>query len=283
MNKEMPDFERSFLNAEQTIMVLLFFVERKGKRMSKVQNTIAIITGASNPRDIGTAICRKLAVEGVHIFFTHWQADQNGIDKFKEEISSEGVTCEDLAIDLSNPLAAQTILHTVVEKLGVPSILVNNAAHSTQDGYLLLDAQILDQHYAVNMRSTFLLSVEFARLYQNAQLKSGRIINMTSGQDLGPMVGELAYVATKGAISSFTRTLAQELAPIGITVNAVNPGPTDSTWMNDEIRTYLLPKFPMGRIGSPEDVAKVISFLASEEAKWLTGQIIHSEGGFLRG
>ncbi|MFJ7922061.1 SDR family oxidoreductase [Lysinibacillus fusiformis] len=251
--------------------------------MSNVQNTIAIITGANNPRDIGTAICRKLAADGVHIFFTHWQADQNWIDKFKEEISSERVSCEDLAIDLSNPLAAQTILQTVVEKLGVPSILVNNAAHSTQDGYLLLDAEKLDQHYAVNMRSTFLLSVEFARLFQNAHLESGRIINMTSGQDLGPMVGELAYVATKGAISSFTRTLAQELAPIGITVNAVNPGPTDSTWMNDEIRTYLLPKFPMGRIGSPEDVAKVISFLASKEAKWLTGQIIHSEGGFLRG
>lgn len=89
---------------------------------------------------------------------------------------------------------------------------------------------------------------------------------MTSGQELGPMVGELAYAATKGAISAFTRTLAQELAPIGITVNAVNPGPTDSTWMNDEIRKYLLPKFPMGRIGSPEDVARVISFLASESS-----------------
>lgn len=97
------------------------------------------------------------------------------------------------------------------------------------------------------------------------------------------MVGELAYVSTKGAISAFTRSLAQELAPLDITVNAVNPGPTDSTWMNDGIRTYLLPKFPMGRIGTPDDVAKTISFLASEEATWITGQIIHSEGGFLRG
>lgn len=106
---------------------------------------------------------------------------------------------------------------------------------------------------------------------------------MTSGQDLGPMVGELAYVSTKGAISAFTRSLAQELAPLDITVNAVNPGPTDSTWMNDGIRTHLLPKFPLGRIGTPDDVAKTISFLASEEATWITGQIIHSEGGFLRG
>ncbi len=133
------------------------------------------------------------------------------------------------------------------------------------------------------MRSTFLLSVEFARLWKKANLKAGRIINMTSGQDLGPMVGELAYVSTKGAISAFTRSLAQELAPLDITVNAVNPGPTDSTWMNDGIRTHLLPKFPLGRIGTPDDVAKTISFLASEEATWITGQIIHSEGGFLRG
>lgn len=251
--------------------------------MSKYQNKIAVITGASHPRDIGTAICRRLAADGVHIFFTHWHADRDWIDEFKNELLSKGIMCEEMTIDLSESQAAQTILRTVEEKLGVPSILVNNAAHSTQDGYVQLDAQTLDQHYAVNMRSTFLLCVEFARLFQKAHFPSGRIINMTSGQELGPMVGELAYAATKGAISAFTRTLAQELAPIGITVNAVNPGPTDSTWMNDEIRRYLLPKFPMGRIGSPEDVARVISFLASEEAQWMTGQIIHSEGGFLRG
>ncbi|WP_445477336.1 SDR family oxidoreductase [Lysinibacillus irui] len=251
--------------------------------MSKKQNKIAVITGASHPRDIGTAICRRLAADGVHIFFTHWHADRNWIGEFKDELLSMGIMCEEMTIDLSESQAAQTILRTVEEKLGVPSILINNAAHSTQDGYVQLDAQTLDQHYAVNMRSTFLLCVEFARLFQKAHFTSGRIINMTSGQELGPMVGELAYAATKGAISAFTRTLAQELAPIGITVNAVNPGPTDSTWMNDEIRGYLLPKFPMGRIGSPEDVARVISFLASEEAQWMTGQIIHSEGGFLRG
>ncbi len=251
--------------------------------MSKNQNKIAVITGASHPRDIGTAICKRLAADGVHIFFTHWHADRNWIGEFKDELLSMGIMCEEMTIDLSDSQAAQTILRTVEEKLGVPSILINNAAHSTQDGYVQLDAQTLDQHYAVNMRSTFLLCVEFARLFQKVHFTSGRIINMTSGQELGPMVGELAYAATKGAISAFTRTLAQELAPIGITVNAVNPGPTDSTWMNDEIRGYLLPKFPMGRIGSPEDVARVISFLASEEAQWMTGQIIHSEGGFLRG
>jgi 3-oxoacyl-[acyl-carrier protein] reductase len=92
---------------------------------------------------------------------------------------------------------------------------VNNAAHSTSDGYLELDANILDQHYAVNMRSTFLLCAEFARLFKKSQLQSGRIINLTSGQELGPMPGELAYVATKGAISAFTKSLSVEVAPLG--------------------------------------------------------------------
>lgn len=251
--------------------------------MTYFENKIALITGASSQRDIGTAICRKLASQGINIFFTHWNSDNHWIEEFQQEIVSMGLLCENVKIDLSNANAASKILDIVENKLGFPSILVNNAAHSKSDGYQIFDAKTLDEHYAVNMRSTFLLSVEFARRFKNSDLATGRIINMTSGQDLGPMPGQLAYVATKGAISAFTRSLSQELAPLGITVNAVNPGPTDSTWMTDEIREYLLPKFPMGRIGLPEDVARTIAFLASDEAKWITGQIINSEGGFIRG
>lgn len=251
--------------------------------MTNFKNKIAIITGASSQRDIGTAICRKLASQGINIFFTHWNSDHDWIEEFQQEIVNKGVLCENLKIDLSNTNAAFEILDTVESKLGFPSILINNAAHSKSDGYLVLDANTLDQHYAVNMRSNFLLCVEFARRFKESALDTGRIINLTSGQDLGPMPGELAYAATKGAISAFTRSLSQELAPLGITVNAVNPGPTDSTWMNDKTREYLLPKFPMGRIGVPEDVARTIAFLASDEAEWITGQIINSEGGFIRG
>ncbi|WP_026907521.1 SDR family oxidoreductase [Paucisalibacillus globulus] len=243
---------------------------------------IAIITGTSSPKDIGTAICRKLASEGINIFFTHWNSKKEWIDSFYQEIIAMGVQCEGMEVNLSELNAAFKILDVVSDKLGMPSILVNNAAHSTSGGYLEFNAQQLDDHYTVNMRSNFLLCVEFARRFEKSNLKFGRIINMTSGQDLGPMPGELAYVATKGAISAFTRSLSQELAILGITVNAVNPGPTDSTWMNDEIRKHLLPKFPMGRIGLPEDVAKLVAFLASEEAEWITGQIINSEGGFIR-
>jgi 3-oxoacyl-[acyl-carrier protein] reductase len=167
--------------------------------------------------------------------------------------------------------------------LGLPAILVNNAAHSTSDGYMNLDAKTLDDHYAVNMRATFLLSVEFARRFRQSSTRAGRIINLTSGQALGPMPGELAYAATKGAIAAFTLSLSAELAPLGITVNAVNPGPTDTGWMNEEVRHWILPKFPLGRIGMPEDAARLVAFLASEEAEWITGQVLNSEGGFLRG
>jgi 3-oxoacyl-[acyl-carrier protein] reductase len=96
------------------------------------------------------------------------------------------------------------------------------------------------------------------------------------------MPNELAYGATKGAIEVFTRSLAPAVAGKGITVNAVNPGPTDSGWISTELRDVLLPKFPGGRLGTPEDAARLVAWLASPEAGWVTGQVIHSEGGFVR-
>jgi len=112
--------------------------------------------------------------------------------------------------------------------------------------------------------------------------KGGRIINLSSGQFKGPMENEIAYAATKGAVDALTISLAAELAPKGITVNAVNPGPTDTGWMDQKLKDELLKKFPQGRIGQPEDTAKLVSFLASKEAEWITGEIINSEGGFKR-
>lgn len=250
--------------------------------MTHLQNKIALVTGVSSPRGIGAAICRKFASQGINIFFTHWQSEASWPGKFQKEMLEFGVRCDSLEIDLSHANAALEIMDTVSKQFGPLSILVNNAAYSTGDGYAKLDAHILDNHYAVNMRSTFLLCAEFARRFEKLNIDEGRIINMTSGQELGPMIGELAYVATKGAIAAFTKSLSAELAPLGITVNAVNPGPTDSTWMTDEIRKHLLPKFLMGRIGMPEDAARIVAFLASDDAKWITGQVINSEGGFLR-
>ena len=252
-----------------------------------LQERIAIVTGASRRKGIGAAVCRALATSGADIFFTHWRsfdsmlpqgADEDGPARLKNELQQLGVRCESLEIDLSKIDAPKRILDEVELRFGSPSILVNNAAHSTRGGFEVLDAAMLDAHYAVNMRGTFLLTVEFARRLSGKS--GGRIINLTSGQSVAPMPGELAYVATKGAIEAFTVSLSAELASHGITVNAVDPGATDSGWMTEEIRHELLHHFPMGRIGQPEDAARLIAFLASDEAAWITGQVIHSRGGF---
>jgi len=126
------------------------------------------------------------------------------------------------------------------------------------------------------MRGMALLSVGFARGFTAGQ--GGRIISISSGQGLGAMPGELSYAMTKGAVEAFTRTLAAEVAQVGITVNAIDPGATDSGWMNAEIRAALLPQFAMGRLGQPADAARLIAFLASDAARWITGQVLYSRG-----
>lgn len=247
---------------------------------------IAIVTGASRRSGIGAAICRALATAGADIFFTHWgaydelmeYADSGGAAALQEELGALGRRVERMEADLADPAMAERILAACRERLGPPSILVNNAAHSTRDSVHQLDAATLDAHYAVNLRGTALLSVGFARSWQGGP--GGRIINLTSGQDRGPMPGELAYAATKAAIAAFSRTLAAEVGPLGITVNVVNPGPTQTGWISDEFGRELLPRFALGRLGQPADAARLVCFLATDAAGWITGQTIHSDGGF---
>src|SRR5262249_16918469 len=158
-------------------------------------------------RGIGAAICRALAEQGADIFFTHWgrydrdmdlAEEGDGPDGLRKTLLALGVRCADLEVDLAEANAPERILDAATAALGSPSILINNATHSTSDGYEALDAATLDAHYAVNMRGTMLLSAGFARRYPGGP--GGRIINLTSGQGLGPMPGELAYGATKAAI-----------------------------------------------------------------------------------
>jgi 3-oxoacyl-[acyl-carrier protein] reductase len=250
---------------------------------------VAIVTGASRRQGIGAAICRALATHGHDIFFTHWAAadawspDPGGPEKLLDDLRELGSGAASLAVDLARSNAATIVLDQVIHQLGQPTILVNNAAYSTRDGFTDLNAATLDAHYAVNLRTTALLSVEFARRHvahrKQVEGATARIINMTSGQGLGPMPGELAYIATKGAIDAFTVTLAAELAPHQITVNAVDPGATDTGWMTPEFASELRRQSPTGRIGQPEDAARLVAFLASDEAEWITGQVIRSRGG----
>ena len=262
--------------------------DRGAEVASGLRGRAALVTGAGRRRGIGAAICRALAGKGADVLFTYWKdydrempwaSDENGPEALLEELRGAGVRAEGLEVDLSLPESPERLLDAATERLGPPSILVNNAAYSTRDGYEYLDARALDAHYAVNLRAAALLGVGFARRYAG---DSGRIVNLTSGQSLGPMIGELAYAATKGAVEAFTVTLAAEVGHRGITVNAVNPGPTDTGWMTEDLKRELAARFPSGRVGEPEDAARLVAFLAGDEARWITGQIVHSEGGFLR-
>jgi 3-oxoacyl-[acyl-carrier protein] reductase len=228
---------------------------------------IALVTGAGNPRGIGAACVRALAGRGATVAFTLMPGEAALADLPGTAFTS----------DLSGAQAPERLMEAVTELVGHPTVLVNNAAHSTRDGVEALDAATIDAHHAVNVRAPMLLSALLAR-----SGRPGRIVNLTSGQFLGPMPGELAYTASKGALEAFTRQLAAEVAHLGVTVNAVGPGPNDTGWIDDDLRARLLPRFPMGRVGRPEDAASLVAWLCSEEAGWVTGQVIHSEGGFLR-
>jgi 3-oxoacyl-[acyl-carrier protein] reductase len=240
---------------------------------------LAVVTGADRPDGIGAGICRELAHAGADVAFTvRPRAAQS--DGLAEELPALGVRAERFAIDLAAPDAAPRLLDDVCERLGTPRILVNNAAHSVRASFQTLDAAALDAHYAINVRTSALLCAELARRLGHD--RAGRIVNLVSGQSLGPMPGELAYVASKGALEAFSVSLAGELAERGITVNAVNPGVTDTGWMTPEERVELLPRHPLGRFGLPQDVARLVAFLAGDDGGWITGQVLHSEGGFRR-
>jgi len=258
-------------------------------RSEELRGRVAVVTGVGRRRGIGSAVCRALAARGADVALSYWKAydrempwdsDEDESRRLVEELRGAGVRAEAIEVDLSLAESPKELLDAAEARLGIPSILVNAAAHSTHDGYESLDAETIDAHYAVNVRAMALLSVLFARRYPGGP--GGRIVNFSSGQSLGPMEEELAYGLTKGAIEAFTRSLAAGVGHKGITVNAVNPGPTDTGWMTEELGLELLPKFPAGRIGQPEDAARLVAFLAGDEAAWITGQTIHSEGGFVR-
>lgn len=254
-------------------------------QLADLSGKIALITGASRRQGIGAAICRALAVQGVDIALTYWQpydhtqphgADEDGPAALAQEVEAFGVRSVAIEANLADPTRPSQVLQQTIDTLGYPHIVVNNATHSTHDGYEQLDAAILDAHYAVNVRGMALLSVEFARRWP--QRTDGRIINLSSGQSLEPMPGELAYAATKGAVEAFTRTLAAEVAARGITVNAIDPGATDTGWMSDRLKVDIQRAMRMGRVGQPEDAARLVVFLASAASGWITGQVIHSRG-----
>lgn len=160
--------------------------------------------------------------------------------------------------------------------VGPVTALVNAHAHSETGGLLDATAAQFDRHLAVNARATLLLSAELVRRFRG-EPGTGRIVNFSSGL---PLHGEIAYAASKGAIEWMTVSAAVELGARGITVNAIDPGPTETGWMSPELRAAVERSTPLGRPGRPEDAARLVAFLCSAEGGWITGQILRSDGGF---
>ena len=248
---------------------------------------VAVVSGASRRAGIGAAIARTLANAGADILLTYFLpydeqtsglgGDVRDVEVLLGELRAAGVRAYALEANLSQPTAPRHIFDAAHGLLGAPSILVNNACHSEPGSLNQVDAEQLDRHYAVNVRATVLMCKEFVRRWQGE--RGGRIISVTSGQGAGPMPGELAYVVTKAAIDAMTVTLAAEMAGRGITVNAVDPGATDTGWMSDDLHNAIAAKTYLRRIGLPTDAANLVCFLASEQGEWITGQVIRSRGG----
>jgi 3-oxoacyl-[acyl-carrier protein] reductase len=186
-----------------------------------------------------------------------------------------------LDLDLSDPAAPQRLVDAAVAAVGPLDVLVANHAASADQSLEQLTAEAIDHTLAVNVRATMLLVRAFAAAHAGGP--GGRVIMLTSGQGRGPMARELPYVASKAAVSGLVASLADHLAPRAITVNAVNPGPTDTGWATPDVVEQAVRAMPQGRWGTPDDAARLIAWLASEESDWVTGQVIDSDGGFRYG
>lgn len=248
---------------------------------------VALITGVSRHVGIGAAIARRLAEDGISVFMTYYRpfdrmayaADsEHDAAEILAALRARGVQAHSMEANLGEPATPAQLFDEAQARIGLVDILINNAAYDQPGDLYNLTTESLDAHYRINVRGAVLLSAEFARRHDGRP--GGRIVNLTSGQGLHPMPDNLPYAVTKGAVEALTISLAPTLARKGITVNAIDPGPTDSGWMDDQLRAELTLKAPFGRIGLPTDAANLVAFLVSPLAGWITGQILRSRGGF---
>jgi 3-oxoacyl-[acyl-carrier protein] reductase len=232
----------------------------------------ALVTGVSRRAGIGYAIVRRLEEAGVRVFTQGWTPHDAA-----QAWGADETLKASLEADFADPAAPARVVAAAREALGALDVLVVNHARSGHGRLGELTAEDLDSFLHENVRASLLLVKEFAAQVEG---DSGRVVLLTSGAHLAPMSGEVAYAVSKGALAVATRTLAEELADRGITVNCINPGPTETGWGLAELDPA--PRMPFGRWGEPDDAARLVAWLCSEDGRWITGQVIDSEGGFRR-
>jgi len=242
----------------------------------------ALVTGVSRRAGIGFAIARTLRELGAAVVVQGWSGSESaptaaddGTAALADRLGAAGhVDC-----DFGDPAAPAACLDAAAAALGHVDVLVANHALSCDQDLEALDAGAIDATLAVNVRATLLLVQAFAARHDDAR-PGGRVTLFTSGQHLEPMARELPYAASKGAVHALTASLAAHLAPRGILVNALNPGPTDTGWATPELTRHELRRLPLSRWGAPEDAARLVGWLATDAAAWVTGQVLTSDGGF---
>jgi len=215
---------------------------------------LALITGAARANSIAAGIAPRLVSDG-------W------------DVATSDLTDADYPCDLATADGPQTLVDAAARDRGPIGALILSHAHDEATGILDTTARSFDQHVAVNARASLLLIAAFARQVPS---DGGAVVALTSDAT----TGNLPYGASKGALDRIVISAARELGPLGISANAVNPGPVDTGWMNDEIRRTVLAHQPQGRLGRPADIADVVAFLVSKPGRWVSGQLLHVDGGF---
>jgi 3-oxoacyl-[acyl-carrier protein] reductase len=274
---------------------------------------VALVTGANNPRGIAAATSRALARVGCPVFLHYLREKGPAVepgaqpgealyralrscsaDALVQEIRRAGGSADCWEVDFSDGGAITALLDRVEATLGPVDVLVNSAAHCSFDTFLpgggavfgdasteqaaQLTAESHDAHFAINSRATAMLMAEYARRHAARHATWGRIVNISTDA-AGAHPGAISYGASKHALESYSRAAAYELGRYGITVNVVAPGPIQTGWIAPDLEAQVVPRIPLGRVGLPEDVADVVVFLASEQARWITGQRLYVGGG----